>query len=212
MEISIKSCNSKQAETSPEIFSSECQLSDTTEDLINNYNLKFLVEDKSVESLAIAIESEGVKEFLENIQQQIEDTDSSVDSIVSELRRKLFQISKENFVSRQMFSKRNKNLRYKPSPWFDDDCKDMKKSLNRAQKCFKDALKKHAVSATSNEAQNAYFSLRREYKKLLRAKRSHFLATEKNKLWELKNAEPASFWKKLSSKPRSVCETLVTMN
>ena len=177
-----------------------------TNNLIDNYKTKFLVDDNSIEKLISALKGEEVNNYIEIIKAQLDDCKSSadVDKVVNNLRSKLLELSENNFCAKKIFTK-NKS-RIKKCAWFDEECKTIKTSLNKARKSYQDACKSSASCRYNNldSLRTSYFSLRREYKKLLKRKRKFFLDFEKEELWDLKSESPKAFWKKLSSGQKKV--------
>ena len=160
-------------------------------------------DEAAAERIKVALYNIQVQEFLALISKELQNPGVPVVVSISKLRSKLLEISDSCIPSKILFRKANKKHNsHRPSPWFDNDCKQEKKLLNKARKMYQFALK-NDLNGKKESLRNSYFSQRGKYHRTIKSKRKIYNEKRKEKLWNLKSCSPKEFWRTLGSSNKS---------
>ena len=162
--------------------------------LKESYVIRYVPDEATAERIRLALYDVRVHEFLALISNELQNPGVPVEVSISKLRSKLLEISEICIPSKILFKKAyKKHNSHRPSPWFDDDCKQEKKLLNKARKTYQFALK-NDLNEKKESLRNFYFSQRGKYHQKIKSKRKVYNEKRKENLWNLKSCSPKEFW------------------
>ena len=113
-------------------------------ELSDNYLYRFTPNEDTPERLMHSLESDGVKDFLDHITNDLDDPQVPVEVSVANLHRKLLENQKVPFPQKFYLRKKEKgnlNLYLGSSPLFDESCRLAKTKLNKSRKQYQTAMK-----------------------------------------------------------------------
>ena len=177
---------------------------DPVEKLRDDYTIRFVPDNATAERIELALNNDQVNEFLSLIHEELDNPGVLVEVSVAKLRSKLSEISESTIPSKRLFKNaHNKNGYRRACPWFDEECKLEKKSLNRARKAYQSALRNES-QFHKESLRNTFFSQKNRYKRILKSKRKIFNENRREKLWNLKSSSPKDFWKMLGGQKKPI--------
>ena len=172
-------------------------------ELISENIVKYKVKRDESENTGQWQDKEDLDNSFKEFEQIIDKNDHSVESCVKHLRSTCLKISDSCFKKVKLSSKNNKVKVNKNKIWYDEDCKNEKKEMNKLRNVYKRALRDNASNDKTVKAKSEYFERRRSYKRLRKKKEINFLAKKKTELKNMKSNDPEQFWRKLSLKTKS---------
>ena len=145
--------------------------------------------------------SEKIKQELTILKDEISRQDITIDQAIRNLRSILIKISeaslkKINFASDHSKKKTKRKL----NEWFDDECRDFKKTVNKNRKRFQEAIRNNYPNTELIRLKSEYFNSLKIFNKIKKRKENNYWKIKKEHLRTLKTENPKDFWRKLKLK------------
>ena len=169
--------------------------------LCQSYNCRYLFEADSSGKIEMCLGSEKIKQELTILKDKISRQDITIDQAISNLRSILIKISeaslkKINFANDHSKKKTKRKL----NEWFDDECRDFKKTVNNNRKRFQEAIRNNYPNTELIRLKSEYFNSLKIFNKIKKRKENNYWKIKKEHLRTLKIENPKDFWRKLKLK------------
>ena len=105
------------------------------------------------------LNSQGIKNELEKLKLNITQGETSVNDIVKTLREICIDISDKSFKRVPFANDWSKRSRGKSNEWFDEECKEMKRQVNKKRKLFQNILKNPTKTEQRESYKHMYFTI-----------------------------------------------------
>ena len=135
------------------------------DDLKDDYKYRYIIQENSEMKIKEILNSQGIKNELEMLKLNITQGESSVNDIVKTLREICINISDKSFKRVPFANDRNKSRKSKSNEWFDEECKEMKRQVNKKRKSFQNILKDPTKTEQCESYKRMYFDQLRVFNK-----------------------------------------------
>ena len=130
--------------------------------------------------------------------------ETSVNDIVKTLRETCIDISDKSFKRVPFANDRSKISKDKSNEWFDEECKEMKRQVNRKRRSFQNILKDPTKTEQMESYKRMYFDRLRVFNKLKKKKENDYWKSRKQNLSTFLSKSPKEFWNQLKIKRTGV--------
>ena len=170
----------------------------------DDYKYRYIIQENSEMKIKETLNSQGIKNELEMLKLNITQGEASVNDIVKTLRDICINISDKAFKRVPFANDRSKSRKGKSNEWFDEECKEMKRQVNKKRKSFQNILKDPTKTEQRESYKRMYFDQLRVFNKLKKKKENDYWKSRKQNLGTFLSKDPKEFWNQLKIKRTEV--------
>ena len=174
------------------------------DNLKDDYKYPYIIQENSGRKIKEILNSQGIKNESEMLKLNITQGETSINDIVKTLREVCIDISDKSFKRVPFANDRSKSSRGKSNEWFDEECKEMKRQVNKKRKLFQNILKDPTKTEQRESYKRMHFDHIRVFNKLKKKKENDYWKSRKQNLSTFLSKNPEEFWNQLKIKRTGV--------